>query len=245
MPLTANRDLKFFATAELIALPVDDNVRIYKGAFVGRNRTTNLARPLVAGDDFLGVAYNEADNTIAGHTAAGISVRLHQHIDINDILVGASAAEIGRPAYASDDGTMTLSPTGNSRIGRVVDSPASNEARVRCQPIATLTGVDDPDPILQLSDASQTLTLNHVNRVLLMPNSTARTLTLPPVATVRAGAWLQVVKTTAAVAAITLDGNAAETINGGATFAALDARYDSVKLICTGSEWIVVNRDVA
>tara|TARA_R100000808_G_scaffold15607_3_gene35931 strand:+ start:7026 stop:7640 length:615 start_codon:yes stop_codon:yes gene_type:complete len=40
---------------------------------------------------------------------------------------------------------------------------------------------------------------------------------------------------------VTLDGNGSETINGSATLAMAAATYDYVKIICTGSEWIVLN----
>ena len=53
------------------------------------------------------------------------------------------------------------------------------------------------------------------------------------------------VKTSADAAAVTLDGNGAETIDGAATYAAIDAQYDTAHLLCTGSEWIILSRDVA
>jgi hypothetical protein len=244
MALTANRDLDFFASQELIDHPVDDNVNIYKGAFVGRNRSTGYARPLVAGDEFLGVAYRQADNTVAGHTAGGISVRLFQSIDIVHALTGVTLADVGADVYASDDGTLTTSPVNNSRIGRIIGADATNVARVRCQPLGFLDGVLDNQQMKTLTDATQTLTLDHMNRVLLMANTAARTLTLPPVATVRAGSWVRVVKTTSAAFAITLDGNGVETIDGSLTLATMDAQYDCAHLICTGTEWIVLDRDI-
>ncbi len=245
MALSADRNLDFFAVQELIDLPVDDNVVIYKGALVGRNRGTGYARALVAGDDFLGVAYRKADNTAAGHTAGGISVRLHQQIDIVHALSGVATGDIGKDVYASADDTLTLAPSGNSRVGRVVAVEGTGLARVRCRPVSSLDGVLDNGPVLALADASATLTLDHVNRTLLIANTAARTLTLPPVAAVRAGGWLRVVKTSATAAAVTLDGNASETIDGATTYTALDAIYDCAKLLCTGTEWIIVNRDVA
>ncbi|HRS28588.1 MAG TPA: hypothetical protein P5255_10005, partial [Phycisphaerae bacterium] len=77
MALVENRELAFYTSQELIDLPVDDNVKIFKGALVGRNRSTGFARGLVAGDEFLGIAYQEADNTGAGHAAGAVRVRLH------------------------------------------------------------------------------------------------------------------------------------------------------------------------
>ncbi|MBU0638052.1 MAG: hypothetical protein KKB50_04245 [Planctomycetes bacterium] len=245
MALTANREVQFFASQELIDVPVRDNVTIYKGAFVGRDRSTGYARPLTAGDEFLGVAYRAADNTASGHVAGGINARLHQAVDIVQALSGVTNADIGKDVYASDDETLTLTPAGNSRVGRVVAVDATNVARVRCQPISGLDGLLDNRPLVQLADASATLTLDQINRVLLIGNTAARTLTLPAVAAVRAGGWLRVVKTSADAAAVTLDGNGAETIDGGATLATIDAQYDCAHLLCTGSEWIVLDRDIA
>ena len=137
MALTANRELKFYASQELIDMPVDDNVDIFKGSFVGVNASTGYARPLVAGDAFLGVAYSQADNTGASHAAAAILVRIHQPLDIVHYLSGAVATDVGKVIYASDDGTLTLSASGNSRVGRIVALEGANLVRVRCQPIAS------------------------------------------------------------------------------------------------------------
>jgi hypothetical protein len=245
MALTADRNVNFYASPELVDIPVDDNVKIYKGALVGRNRTTGYARALVAGDDFLGVAYRLADNTITGHTAGGLTVRLHQAVDIVHALTGVVQADLGKDVYASADDTLTLAPAGNSRLERIVDVEAADTARVRCQPVAELSGALENGPIISLADANATLTLDHVHRTLLIANTAARTLTLPAVATVRAGGWLRVVKTNAVAQAVTLDGNGAENIDGAATYAALDAQYDAVLLLCTGTEWIILSRDVA
>jgi hypothetical protein len=245
MALSTDRELTFFASQALIDLPMDDNVKIYKGAFVGRNRATGYARTLVAGDEFLGIAYRQADNTISGHTAGGLSVRLHQGVDIVHTLTGVANADMGKDVYASADDTLTLTPTGNSRIGRVIAVEGTNTARARCRPIGLVTGALENSSIVALADANATLTLDHVNRVLLIANTAARTLTLPPVATVRAGGWIRVVKTSADAFAVTLDGNASETIDNAATYTAIDARYDVALLLCTGSEWIILSRDIA
>ncbi len=245
MPLTADRTLDFYASQELIELPVDDNVRIYKGALVGRNRSTGYVRPLVARDEFVGVAYGRVDNTGPGHTAGGVRVRLHQHVDIVHPLAGVTNGDVGKDVYASADDTLTLTPADHSRVGRIVAVEGAGLARVRCQPVATLSGVLEGLPVSVLPDASATLTLDHLNRTLLMANTAVRTLTLPPAATARAGAWLRVVKTSTAAAAIVLDPHGAETIDGAATLGAVDSQYDTVLVLCTGSEWIVLSRDVS
>lgn len=244
MALTANRELKFYTSQELVDLPVDDDVVIYKGALVGRNRTTGYARALVAGDEFLGVAYRQADNTVSGHTAGGISVRLHQHIDIVHALTSVATGDIGKDVYASADDTITLDGKSNSRIGRIVAVEGTNLARVRCQPVLSLSGALENAPVDVLSDASATITLDQLNRTLLMANTATRTVSLPAAATARAGAWFRLVKTSAAAFAITIDPSGSETIDGGATLTAVDGQYDAVHVVCTGTGWVVVSRDI-
>jgi hypothetical protein len=137
MALSADREVKFYASQELIELGVDDNVLIYKGALVGLNAGTGYARPLSAGDAFVGLAFKQADNTITGHTAGGVSTKLHQNIDAVLPLAGVTITDIGAEVYASDDATLTLTATGNSRIGRIVAVEGTGLARVRLQPVAS------------------------------------------------------------------------------------------------------------
>lgn len=245
MALTANRDVQFYPSRELIEIGVDANAKIFKGALVGRNRATGYARPLVAGDEYLGLAYRLADNTFPGNTAGGISARLQQDVDAIHALSGVAQGDVGKDVYASADDALTLNPAGNSRVGRIVAVEGTNLARVRLQPIAATSGVMDNLPIVVLADANVTLTLDHVNRTLMMANTAARTVNLPAVASVRAGGWIRVVKSSNSIFAITLDGNGAETIDGAATLTTIDAQYDTALLLCTGSEWIVLSRDIA
>ncbi len=245
MVLTSDRELTFYASPELIELPVDDNVVLYKGALVGLNAATGYVRPLVAGDTFAGVAYEQADNTVSGHTAGGIRVRLHQNIDIVHALAGVAAGDVGRAVYATADDTLTLSPLGATYVGRVVVVEGTNLARVRCAPTTSQGGDRWPAGIVWLPDADATLTLAHLNGTVTISNTTPRTLTLPPAADARAGAWLRVIKLSSNGSAVTLDGHSSETIEGATSFAGLDARYDAVLLLCTGTEWIILSRDPA
>lgn len=135
MALTANREVQFYATQELVELPVEDDVRIFKGALVGLNESTGLARPLEAGDAFAGVAYRQADNTVEGHIPGGIRVKLHQSIDIVHALAGATQMDVGSLVYASADDALTLTASGNSLVGRIVAIEGVSRVRVRCQPV--------------------------------------------------------------------------------------------------------------
>lgn len=70
------------------------------------------------------------------------------------------------------------------------------------------------------------------------------TLVLPAAAD-SAGKRITVIRTGTGTNAITIDGNASETINGAANLATLDAQYDSVTLLCDGTGWVIVASNIA
>ena len=72
----------------------------------------------------------------------------------------------------------------------------------------------------------------------------AYTITLPAVSG-NAGLWYIFKKTDAAANAITLDGNGAETIDGAATNATIDAQYDVIGIYCDGAKWNIFTEDLA
>ena len=92
---------------------------IYEGAAVGDNGS-GLARPLVAADPFLGFASRKADNAAGAAGAKNVNVRARGTTRLT--VVGASSdADIGEDVYASDDNTFTLTASGSSVIGTVVN----------------------------------------------------------------------------------------------------------------------------
>ena len=128
MALTANRDLDHFIDQELRSLPVASAKHIYKGAFVGLT-ASGYAQPLTAGDPFLGIAYEEIDNS--GGADGDLSVRLYTLGDFGHTLTGAVITDIGRPVFASADDALTFDGAGNSFVGMARDVPTSNEIVVR------------------------------------------------------------------------------------------------------------------
>ncbi len=97
--------------------------------------------------------------------------------------------------------------------------------------------------VTTLADAAADITVAQAG-ILLMPNSTTRTLTLPTAASA-AGLSFTFVKTTAAASAITLDGAGSETINDATTFTAMDAQYDTVTIVSDGAEWWITHKSIA
>lgn len=131
MALTANRELDRYVDQELRALPVKGSTTIFKGALVGLS--SGYARELNAADAFAGVAYEECDNS-SGSDGDKV-VRVYTQGDFEHALTGASRANNGAALYASDDGTLTTTASGNSAVGRQIDVPKANTVIVRLKTI--------------------------------------------------------------------------------------------------------------
>lgn len=80
--------------------------------------------------------------------------------------------------------------------------------------------------------------------ILCDASGAAFTLTLPPV-TGQNGAILIFKKIDASVNAITLDGDGGETIDGAATNAEMDTQYDTITLLCDGTQWLIIDKVIA
>ncbi len=145
MALTANREVDHYLDQELRTFKVAAAKNIFKGSLVGLS-ATGFAQPLVAGNKFLGVAYSQGDN--ASGADGDVSVKLFTLGDFELALSGAVQADIGKAAFASDDGTLTLTSTSNSYVGMIVDVPATGTVIVR------IGDVRGKQPALTAQDAS-------------------------------------------------------------------------------------------
>lgn len=102
---------------------------IYQGAAVGEN-ASGYARPLEAGDPFLGFALSQADNSSGA--AGDLNVRVLRRGLVRLTVDGATGVTANdRPiVYASDDATFTLTASTNTPIGRVSRWIASTDVVV-------------------------------------------------------------------------------------------------------------------
>lgn len=91
--------------------------------------------------------------------------------------------------------------------------------------------------------ATTTLTAEDAG-VVFAANTGAITLNLPAAAS-STGVWFTVIKTTSAAFAVTIDGNASETINGSTTHATIDAQYDTITIHCNGTAWFISSSIIA
>ena len=106
-----------YQLGDLEEYPVIASDIIYEGAAVGEN-DSGYARPLEAGDVFLGFALEHVDNSggSAGDKRVRVRTRGKAVLPIAAVAITAN----DRPAvYASDDATFTLTASTNSQIGYV------------------------------------------------------------------------------------------------------------------------------
>lgn len=106
-----------YSLGDIEEYPVVATDIIYEGAAVGENGS-GYARPLVAGDPFLGFADRKADNASGAAGAKTVRVKARGRVQLAIAALAITAND--RPAvYASDDDTFTLTATSNSPIGYV------------------------------------------------------------------------------------------------------------------------------
>lgn len=106
-----------YQIGEIEEYPVVASDIIYEGAAVGENGS-GFARPLVAGDAFLGFAERKADNSDGVAGAIGVRVKTKGRIKL--AVASLAITDNARAAvYASDDNAFTKTATSNSAIGYV------------------------------------------------------------------------------------------------------------------------------
>lgn len=104
---------------------------IYAGAAVGESSSAGTGRPLAAGDNFMGFAVEQCDNSAGAAAAKRIKV-LSTGVVWLTVTSGDNINDYGDTVYASDDDTFTMASTSNSAIGKVAryDSTRANKVLV-------------------------------------------------------------------------------------------------------------------
>ncbi len=118
-------------TGGLQSFPVADNVHIYKGALVCVN-SSGYAQPATDADavKFLGIAYEEADNTVTGHVNGFVDVRVETEGRFLLTAAGMAQTSVGKFAYVTDDATVGLTGTYSIPVGRIVEYVSATQVWV-------------------------------------------------------------------------------------------------------------------
>lgn len=114
-----------YVQGDIEDLQVAASVAIYEGSAIGL--VSGYARQLAAGDKFQGFALSD----VASQAAAGderVRVRTKGRIVLT--VSSVAVTDIGKPVFASDGATFTLTQSTSSHIGRVADVYGTNLALV-------------------------------------------------------------------------------------------------------------------
>jgi len=106
-------DFKDPAKSSKIATDVKADTRIFAHSYVGLDGV--VARPLVAGDSFIGIAVRQEDNRDGAVGDKRIETEFGHGVKVK--IAAATEANLGAVVYASDDNTETLTATDNTAVG--------------------------------------------------------------------------------------------------------------------------------
>lgn len=209
---------------------------IYEGAAVGLQPSTGLARPLAAGDRFVGFAEQTVDNS-AGAASAQY-VRVYGKGEIQLPVSGAVITDVGSPVYASDDDTFAFSPVGGVFVGFVKRWVSSGIVVLGYD----AAGFVDPygaRSVREVINANKTLDAEDSGK-LFWVNTDAVVITLPAVA---AGVFgVQIVNGGAfGTVAVTISPNASDSILGPDITAADDKDLINTKATAKRGDFVVLD----
>jgi hypothetical protein len=139
MALAANNPITILE-GKLQARPLYRAIHAYEGSMLFK-RADGYATTAAGGLPFFGHAYAEANNATGNDGDLAAYVRTGRYT-AKATLTGVAITDVGKEVYASDDGTLTLTATGNSRVGVVDTYVATNICLVEFQP---MVGSDVPD----------------------------------------------------------------------------------------------------
>lgn len=187
-------------------------------------------------------ASEDADFIFYADRAGTLTQQLWLDSDVNGIIVGDGANN----AYISSSGAydLILETNSGSSSGTITIVDAAN-GDITVAPNGTGQSIFyAPTWIVTNKAAAATLTVAEGGVITADTTTGAFSLILPAAAT-SAGLWYTIVKTDANANAVTLDANGAELINGSATYASIDAQYDTATIVCNGTAWYIVAKIIA
>jgi hypothetical protein len=141
MSLSNNKDVAR-KEGRVEAFAVEDDVHIYKGALVALNADGYLEPASdAAGKVLAGIAYEECDNTLDGHSQGGKSCRVMRDGVFRLEASSVAQALVGRRVYVVDDATVDETTSHSLLAGVVVEVVSSTVCWVDVGP-GVAVGVD-------------------------------------------------------------------------------------------------------
>lgn len=122
-------------------------VHIYQGAIVGLHPILRYLKPYETPDIFVGVAYEECDNSSGA--AAAKECLVYTSGDFIMPLTSVADADVGKAVYAIDDNSLSLFGHPDGFMGRIVGKSATNECIVQLKMPNERPAMDGSDGCLE------------------------------------------------------------------------------------------------
>jgi len=126
--LSANRVLDLYIDDVLRNEPVGAAVHAYQHGFAGRDPAGNL-KAFVPGDTLVGLFESEVNNSAGA--AAALNANVITAGDYRHAVASVALTDVGRPVFATADGTLALTGHPEAFAGTIVGFPASGIASIR------------------------------------------------------------------------------------------------------------------
>lgn len=224
-------------------LPLQASANPFSGSYMSF-ASTGYVHELVAGEPFAGICRGAIPTAYSPSADGGSEVEvIAGRFTMMETISGAAIADVykRRKVYASDDNTLTFTPTGNTFIGVIEAIDAGGKAIIAATTCECLDGPCSAG-IEVLADAAATLTTAQLDKLLVMTPTAGRTLTLPLAADCAGRSYT--VKTLA-TQIITLDGAGAETIDGAATNVLVATANFALTIVSDGVKWLSISGKLA
>lgn len=140
---------------------------------------------------------------------------------------------IGRPVFAKyDDEVSILAGTYGNLVGWIREVNTNNtQTMVMIKPWYDREPPDWIGRRIMAATGTQTLLASELGKTIVIPNTATLTINLPALSTVPLGSGYNFLKVGTDATAVTIDGDASETINGATTNASLATNYESATCI--------------
>lgn len=181
------------------------------------------------------------DLTITASLASAISIKTQYSFDIGTAALGLKKIYFGSNDSAGRGVSISAGAIGTNYDLTLPTGVAAGAGYVLK---STTGGVLSfaSSTVLNITAKTTTYTALITDDVITCSTASAWTLTLPAASTAT-GKIFQIKKTSSDFNALTIDGNASETIDGSTT-TTVDTQYESINIICDGSNWHNLERRI-
>lgn len=225
-------------------MPLEASANPYQGSLMSQD-STGYAHELVAGEPFAGISLKQVPTAEAPDANGGLYTPIITGtFTFRAVVSGLAQTDVydQSEVWATDDNTLSLSPTAIATLVGKVIGKVGTEAIILAK--ANGDEATNNPSVITNDTGNLTLTNFHLDKLITISNTAPLTLTLPTAASAK-GRRITYTKLTSATGAVTIDGSVSETIDGNATVATVDAKYDCMTIISDGSEWVIESEKLA